>query len=76
MVRHPWCRVVIITTHPDNGWATPYQGLIWEIPDYKGEAEDMAEVVSLNESVTVASGTYAHCLKIKEWTPLEPDFLD
>lgn len=37
-----------------------------------GEAEDMAEVVSLNESVSVAYGSYEDCLKTKEWTPLEP----
>ena len=37
-----------------------------------GEAEDMAEVVSLNESVSVAYGSFENCLKTKEWTPLEP----
>lgn len=37
-----------------------------------GEAEDMAEVVSLNESVSVAYGSFEDCLKTKEWTPLEP----
>jgi len=39
---------------------------------YAGEAEDMAEVLSLNESVTVAYGSFEDCLKTKEWTPLEP----
>jgi hypothetical protein len=38
-----------------------------------GEAEDMAEVVSLNESVSVAYGSFEDCLKTKEWTQLEPD---
>lgn len=38
----------------------------------EGEAEDMAEVLSLNESVTVAYGSFEDCLKTKEWTPLEP----
>jgi hypothetical protein len=37
-----------------------------------GEAEDMAEVISLNESVSVAYGSFENCLKTKEWTPLEP----
>lgn len=37
-----------------------------------GEAEDMAEVISLNETVTVAHGSFKDCLKTKEWTPLEP----
>lgn len=38
----------------------------------KGNAEDMAEVVSLSESVTVRTGSYDNCLKTREWTPLEP----
>lgn len=37
-----------------------------------GEAEDMAEVISLNESVSVAYGSFDDCLKTREWTPLEP----
>jgi len=37
-----------------------------------GEAEDMAEVVSLNESVSVTYGSFEDCLKTKEWTLLEP----
>ena len=39
-------------------------------------AEDFAEVVSLNESVTVTTGSYTNCLKTKETTPLEPDLLE
>ncbi|WP_052721609.1 hypothetical protein [Methanosarcina siciliae] len=37
-----------------------------------GEAEDMAEVVSMNESVSVPYGSFENCLKTREWTPLEP----
>jgi len=37
-----------------------------------GEAEDMAEVVSLSESVSVPYGSFENCLKTREWTPLEP----
>ena len=40
------------------------------------EAEDAAEIVALNESVTVPAGTYAHCLKTEEFTPIEPDALE
>jgi len=43
---------------------------------YKGEAEDMADVLSLDESVTVPYGSYDGCLQTKEWTPLEPDILE
>jgi len=38
---------------------------------YWGEAEDMAEVLSLSESVTVSYGSYTNCLQTKEWNPLE-----
>lgn len=38
----------------------------------EGEAEDMAEVLSLDESVTVAYGKFTGCLQTREFTPLEP----
>lgn len=41
-----------------------------------GVAEDMAEVLSLNESLLVNSVTYNNCLKTKEFSPLEPDALE
>jgi len=40
----------------------------------KGEAEDMAKVLSLNESVTVPYGSFDRVLKTREWTPLEPSY--
>jgi hypothetical protein len=45
---------------------------------FLGEAEDLAEVVSLTESVTVpASPTpFQNCLKTKETSPLEPDVVE
>lgn len=39
-------------------------------------AEDFAEVTGLNATVTVPTGTYNHCLKTKETTPLEPDLVE
>ena len=33
----------------------------------------MAEVLSLNESVTVPFDSYTNCLKTREFSPLEPD---
>lgn len=36
-------------------------------------AEDFAEVAGRPASVTVPFGTFSHCLKTKETTPLEPD---
>ena len=43
---------------------------------YEDEAEDMAEVLSLNESVSVPYGSFENCLKTQEWTPLEPDVVE
>lgn len=37
-----------------------------------GEAEDMGQVVALNESVTVPAGTFTDCVRTKEWSLLEP----
>jgi hypothetical protein len=41
-----------------------------------GNAEDFAETLSLTESVTVPAGTFHHCLKSQETTPLETDLLE
>ena len=41
-----------------------------------GEAEDMAKVLSLNESVTVPYGSFDHVLVTREWTPLQPGFYE
>lgn len=43
---------------------------------YEGEAEDMAEIVELDVSVTLGDGTEYTCVKIKEWNPLEPDVVE
>jgi hypothetical protein len=42
---------------------------------YQGHAEDMAWVVSLDESVKVPAGTYHDVILTIEWTPLEPNVL-
>ncbi len=39
---------------------------------YKGEAEDMAEVLALDETVAVPYGTFNGCLKIKDLNLLKP----
>ena len=53
--------------------ADPQIGDSYRQEYYKGEAEDMGEVVSLTESVTVEYGSFENVLKTREWTPLEPD---
>src|SRR5438093_12252569 len=39
-------------------------------------AEDFAGTLSLTEVVTVRAGSFNHCLKSEETTPLEPDLLE
>jgi len=53
--------------------AKPLAGFSYRQEYYKGEAEDMAEVVHLNETLTVNSVTYNNVLVTREWNPLEPD---
>jgi hypothetical protein len=39
---------------------------------YAGEAEDMGQIVAVNESVTVPYGVFTGCVRTKEWSMLEP----
>jgi outer membrane murein-binding lipoprotein Lpp len=54
--------------------AHPKVGQVYRQEYYKGEAEDIAKVQSLNESVKVTYGSFDHVLETKEWTPLEPSY--
>jgi hypothetical protein len=36
-----------------------------------GAAEDMGQIVALDETVTVPAGTFTGCVKTKEWSLLE-----
>lgn len=56
--------------------ADPEVGLSYRQEYYKGEAEDMAQVVSLNVSATVPYGEFSNLLMTVEWTPLEPGLLE
>jgi hypothetical protein len=56
--------------------AEPADGLAYRQEHYAGEAEDAAEVLSLDEKVEVPLGRYDGVLMTKEWTPLEPDVLE
>lgn len=40
---------------------------------YKGKAEDMRDVSSIGDPVQIALGSYTDCVKMYDWTPLEPD---
>jgi hypothetical protein len=60
---------VIMEAHPKVG------------DDYRqeyapGVAEDRAEILSLNESVTVRKGSFNGCAKTKDYSPLKPDVVE
>jgi hypothetical protein len=52
--------------------ADPQIGDVYRQEFYEGEAEDMAEVISLTGNATVPYGSFENCLVTREWTPLEP----
>ena len=52
--------------------ADPKVGETYRQEYYKGEAEDMAKVLSLDESATVPYGSFDHLLMTKDWNPLDP----
>jgi hypothetical protein len=54
----------------------PEVGLTYRQEYLAGEAEDAAEILSLDERVAVASGSYKDVLMTKDWTPLEPELLE
>src|SRR5215216_759681 len=56
--------------------ADPKVGQSYHQEYYKGEAEDMAKVQSLNASVRVPYGSFDHVLVTREWTPLQPVFYE
>lgn len=37
-----------------------------------GEAEDIGKVVAVDQTVQVPAGTFQHCVKTRDWTPIEP----
>ena len=61
--------------------ANPQVGDSYRQEYYEGEAEDMAEVLSLdasglNDAVSVPYGSFGDVLMTKEWNPLEPGVLE
>ncbi len=53
--------------------ASPVPGDTYHQEYYVGEAEDEAEVVALNVSVTLSDGTNYTCLQTRDFTRLEPN---
>jgi len=56
--------------------AEPEVGMTYRQEYYEGEAEDAAEVLSLDEKAEVPFGTFDEVLMTKDYTPLEPDILE
>jgi hypothetical protein len=56
--------------------AEPRVGLTYRQEYYEGEAEDAAEVLSLDERVQVPFGSFDGVLMTKDYTPLEPHLLE
>ncbi len=52
--------------------ANPQVGDTYREEYYKGEAEDMAKIASLSETVKTPLGTFQNCIKTDNWTPLDP----
>jgi hypothetical protein len=55
--------------------AVPGANLTYRQDYFKGHVEDMAQVLSLTESVTGTSGSYTDVLEIKEWSALQPNLV-
>ncbi len=53
--------------------ANPMKGETYRQEYYKGEAEDMVQVVATNVKVKVPYGTFTGCVKTYDYTPLDPE---
>jgi hypothetical protein len=56
--------------------ASPAVGDVYRQEFLLNEAEDMAMVVSLDQTVHVKYGTFHHCLQTVEWSLLEPGTIE
>jgi hypothetical protein len=54
----------------------PEVGMVFRQEYRKGEAEDHAKILSLDEQVEVATGRYQGVLMTKDYTPLQPEMLE
>lgn len=52
--------------------ANPQVGDSYRQEYYRGEAEDTADVLSINETLTVKHGSFSGCIKTYDYTPLDP----
>lgn len=60
---------IVMQAHPEVG--DPYRQEY-----YPGEAEDMAQVIEGDGTITVPYGSFEKTITTKEWSPLEPDIVE
>ncbi|NNF03972.1 MAG: hypothetical protein HKN17_05860 [Rhodothermales bacterium] len=53
--------------------ANPRSGSVYRQEYYRGEAEDIGEVIAVGRTIDVPAGTFTDCVLIEDTTPLEPD---
>jgi hypothetical protein len=56
--------------------AEPSAGHAYRQEFYKGEAEDLAEIVRLDGTASVPAGRFDDLLVVREWNPLEPEAVE
>ena len=56
--------------------ARPRVGMAYQQELYRGEAEDRARVLSLDDQAEVRAGHFTNVLMTKDYTPLEPEVLE
>jgi hypothetical protein len=56
--------------------AKPEVGMTYRQEYYRGEAEDAARVLSVDERAQVPFGSFTHALMNKDYTPLDPGLLE
>jgi len=56
--------------------ANPIPGMWYRQEFYAGEAEDVGQVLSIYEMVTVTYGSFTDCLQTAEWNLLEPGIVE
>ena len=56
--------------------ADPQLGDAYRQEYLAGEAEDMAEVLTTGQNLSVAAGAYTDVVVTQEWTPLEPEVVE
>jgi hypothetical protein len=56
--------------------ADPEVGMAYRQEYYRGEAEDMGEVIRLGGHITVPAGSFHDLVVTRDWTPLEPKVVE